>query len=275
MSARSLDRGQNFGSITTAIASGDLCINAADHAPGMVVPRHEHANAYLCVVMAGRLEVRARQAVQCPAGSVIAYPAGLAHSNRFSDQPGRCINIHLGPTWIAEPWIREWLRDCRHLQIGAERRSLRTLARELEARDEAAPLAAASAAIALLADVMRANVACAHCRDHRSRSRASARSGPAGRRGCRASRARRAIVQSSVRRDDRCLRSPPTRRGSGSRARRGETLARRDRCRRRVLRSSALHAHLPGPFRRSARRTQAQLTFKFALAFKTQRIDDR
>jgi len=158
MSARSLDRGQNFGSITTAIVSGDLCINAADHAPGMVVPRHEHANAYLCIVMAGCLEVRARQAVQCPAGSVIAYPAGLAHSNRFSDQPGRCINVHLGPTWIGEPWIRNWLSDCRHLQIGAERRSLRVLARELDARDDAAPLAAASAAIALLADVMRASI---------------------------------------------------------------------------------------------------------------------
>lgn len=60
MTVPSLDRGQNFGAITATVSSGDLCINAADHAPGMVVPRHEHENAYLCIVMAGCLEVRAR-----------------------------------------------------------------------------------------------------------------------------------------------------------------------------------------------------------------------
>ena len=46
-----LTHGQNFGAMTHAVAGGDL-INAANHAPGTVFPPHEHANAYLCVVVA-------------------------------------------------------------------------------------------------------------------------------------------------------------------------------------------------------------------------------
>jgi AraC family transcriptional regulator len=156
--ARRLDHGQNFGAITASVRSADLCINAAEHAPRMVVPHHEHANAYLCVVMAGRLEIRARTTVVCGAASLVTYPAGHAHSNRFGDEPGRCINIHFGPTWFEERALRAWLRECRHLEIGAGAHSLFLLAQELQASDEAAPLAAASAAIDVLAEAMRADV---------------------------------------------------------------------------------------------------------------------
>src|SRR5438046_10691199 len=90
--------GENFGAIVTTLASGGLWINAALHDAGMIVPRHEHASAYVCVVMEGCLEVQARQKFDCPAGSVIAHPAGHAHANRFSAEPGRCINIHFGST---------------------------------------------------------------------------------------------------------------------------------------------------------------------------------
>jgi len=95
-----LELGQNFGAIVNTVTSGDLCINAAEHSAGMIVPRHEHANAYVCIVMEGCLEVRARESFDCPAGSVITYPGGHAHANRFSDRRGRCINIldRCGPT---------------------------------------------------------------------------------------------------------------------------------------------------------------------------------
>jgi len=156
----SLDRGQNFGAIRSAVTAGDLCINAADHAPRMIVPRHEHANAYLCVVMAGCLEVRGRKTIECPAGSVIAYPSGHVHSNRFSDERARCINIHLGPTWVRERWVRDWLDDCRHVRLGTRAHTIAHLAREIDARDSAAAIAAASAAIELLAHVMRAQAPC-------------------------------------------------------------------------------------------------------------------
>jgi len=155
--ARPLAHGQNFGEMTRTIATGDLVINAADHAPGTVVPAHEHANTYLCVVVTGDYELRARHRDECHAGSTIAYPAGHVHENRFGRQSSRCVNIHFGPTWADERWMRDWLRDYHHVGIGPSAPSLRRLDRELRADDSAAPLAAVSAAIELLADAIRAD----------------------------------------------------------------------------------------------------------------------
>jgi len=152
-----LAHGQNFGQVTRNIATSDLVINAADHAPGMVVPTHEHANTYVCVVVTGAFELRARRRDECHAGSAIAYPAGHVHENRFGRQSSRCVNIHFGTTWTDERWVRDWLRDYHHVGIGPAAPSLRRLDRELRADDSAAPLATASAAIELLADAIRAD----------------------------------------------------------------------------------------------------------------------
>lgn len=160
-----LDHGQNFGAMTHALASSDLVINAADHTPGMVVPRHEHANAYLCVVVAGAFALEARQVLHdCSPGSVIAHPAGHTHANRFGNQFGRCLNIHFGASWNEERSVREWLSDFRHVGVGPAAASLHRLGREMQAGDSAAPLAAASAAIELLADAMRAGAPAAQPR---------------------------------------------------------------------------------------------------------------
>jgi AraC family transcriptional regulator len=157
VAAHPLAHGQNFGDMTRTIATSDLVINAADHAPWMVVPTHEHANTYLCVVVSGAFELRARHRDECRAGSAIAYPAGHIHENRFGRQSSRCVNIHFGPTWTEERWVRDWLRDYHHVGVGPSAPSLRRLDRELCADDSAAPLATASAAIELLADALRAD----------------------------------------------------------------------------------------------------------------------
>ena len=103
-----LDPGQNFGDLTHALRGNDLLVNAADHAPQMVVPRHVHENAYLCVVVAGRFELRhdGARADDCGAGAVVAYPAGGPHENRFGDAPGRCVNIHFGASWTDDAAVR-------------------------------------------------------------------------------------------------------------------------------------------------------------------------
>ena len=154
--ASRLHHGENFGVITKAIATGDLAINVADHAPRMVVPRHEHENPYLCIVVDGALEVHGRTTIECPAGSVIGYPLGHAHANRFGTHAGRCINIHFGVTWLEEPGVLAWLSECRHVRVDACARTFARLRSELDARDSAASLAIASAAIELIAEAMRA-----------------------------------------------------------------------------------------------------------------------
>ncbi len=151
-----LRHGKNFGALKRTVTGGDLVINTADHTPGMVVPYHEHSNAYVCVVVAGEFELAARGAHACPAGSVIAHPAGHGHANRFSDRFGRCLSIHFGASWDDDRALNAWLADFRHARVAPARHSLQRLVREVDATDSAAPLAAAGAAIELLAEAMRA-----------------------------------------------------------------------------------------------------------------------
>jgi len=154
--AHPLALGQNFGDMTRTVATSDLVINTADHAPWMVVPVHEHANTYLCVLVKGGFESRAQRRDDCNTGSAIVYPAGCVHGNRFGSQASRCVNIHFGPMWTEERWVRDWLRDYHHVGVGPAAPSLRRLAREMQVDDSVAPLAMASAAIELLADAVRA-----------------------------------------------------------------------------------------------------------------------
>lgn len=150
-----LPLGRNFGEMTQSLSSSGLLINVADHTPGMVVPAHEHDNAYLCVVLAGHFELQATRSHWCQPGSVIAHPQGHCHANRFGTGPGRCLNIHFGALWQDDPAVRVFMSDCRHVQLAPQTAVLQRLSREMHAADSAAPLAAASAAIELFAEAMR------------------------------------------------------------------------------------------------------------------------
>ncbi|MBV8659325.1 MAG: helix-turn-helix transcriptional regulator [Burkholderiales bacterium] len=141
--------------MTGVITGGGLVVNTADHAPRMIVPKHEHANAYLCVIVAGAFELTADKVLDCPAGSVISYPEGHVHANRFFEAPSRCVNIHLSDRWLDDPMLKRWLADCRQVRLPPSAHAVMRLAREVAAHDNAAPLAVASAAIELMADAMR------------------------------------------------------------------------------------------------------------------------
>jgi AraC family transcriptional regulator len=156
MRAPHLDPGQNFGALTCELRGNDLLVNAADHAPHMIVPRHVHENAYLCVVVTGGFELEARARVACPPGSVVAYPAGGPHANRFGDVRAQCVNLHFGASWMRDGALGAWLGDFRHAPLGTHSAGVRRLARELAARDGAAALAVTAAAIELVAEAMRA-----------------------------------------------------------------------------------------------------------------------
>ena len=154
-----LDAGRNYGALVHALQGNDLIVNAADHAPRMVVPRHVHENAYLCVVVAGGFELRHDGAPpdDCGPGTVVAYPAGGPHANRFGALPARCVNVHFGDSWTADPAVRTWLADFRHARLGEHAGAVGRLANEMLARDGAAGLAVTAAAVELLAQAMRAD----------------------------------------------------------------------------------------------------------------------
>jgi len=153
-----LDVGRNFGAMTHALRGHDLLVNAADHAAGMRVPRHAHENAYLCVVVAGGFELHhdGARPEDCPSGTVVAYPAGGPHANRFGERPGRCVNVHFGASWCEDAALRRWLADFRCARLGDHTGAVARLEREMLAGDDAAALAITSAAVELLAQAMRA-----------------------------------------------------------------------------------------------------------------------
>jgi AraC family transcriptional regulator len=146
---------KNLGALVNRIECGDLVINATQYSLHTVLPRHEHAEAYVCVVAAGSYQQYAAGCFDCYPGSVVSHPAGHEHANRFGRGGGRCLSIHFGASWAIDDALRRMLADYRHIRLGSHARSLIRLTREMQSGDSAAPLAAASAALELLAEATR------------------------------------------------------------------------------------------------------------------------
>lgn len=154
-----LGRGQNHGALMRTVDSHDLLVNLSEHEAGSEIAKHAHADAYICVVVEGGFETSAERRIECAAGTVLAHPRGHAHGNRFGTGASRCVNIHFGASWLDDRALREWLAGFRQAVLGARAPTLRRLAREMTARDAAAPLAIVSVAAELVAEAMRAGAA--------------------------------------------------------------------------------------------------------------------
>jgi AraC family transcriptional regulator len=129
------------------------------HAGATRLGRHEHADAYVCVVLDGGYEQRSESVFECAAGSVVLHPRGHAHANRFHATGARCVNIQADGEWIAMGAYASLVADYRHLNLPARAEPVRRLTRELDQTDAAAPLAVAAAALDLLASLMHVSSA--------------------------------------------------------------------------------------------------------------------
>jgi AraC family transcriptional regulator len=66
------------------------------HAPGEVLPWHEHRRAYVCVVLAGAfVESAGSQEGHRRAGDVVLHLAGERHADRFGPDGGCCLNLQI------------------------------------------------------------------------------------------------------------------------------------------------------------------------------------
>jgi len=89
-----LDYGETFGTVITGPASG---ATLSLHAPDGRLPAHEHAGAYVCVVLSGGfLETGRRADAERRAGEAIVHPCGERHADAFGAQGALCLNLHLG-----------------------------------------------------------------------------------------------------------------------------------------------------------------------------------
>jgi AraC family transcriptional regulator len=89
-----LDHGQTFGQVAAGPAAGTtLSLHGADE----VLPDHEHASAYVCVVLAGGFrETGSHCDAERRTGEVIVHPAGDRHADAFGPEGALCLNLHLG-----------------------------------------------------------------------------------------------------------------------------------------------------------------------------------
>jgi AraC family transcriptional regulator len=98
-----LDYGQTFG---TVVAGHADAATLSVHCPNERLPSHEHASAYICVVLSGGFrETRRSLEADRRAGEIIVHPSGERHADAFGPDGALCLNLHLG-TAPAQPLSR-------------------------------------------------------------------------------------------------------------------------------------------------------------------------
>lgn len=98
-----LGHGQTFGQVAAGPAAGSTL---SLHGAGHMLPDHEHACAYVCVVLSGGFrETGARGDAERRAGEIIVHPAGDRHADAFGPEGALCLNLHLA-TGEPEPLAR-------------------------------------------------------------------------------------------------------------------------------------------------------------------------
>jgi AraC family transcriptional regulator len=97
-----LGSGEFFGRVVTAAQWEPFRMSETRYARGALLPWHRHDESYLTFVLAGGYRERsARQTQSCAARSIVLHPAGETHEDDFSEQPARCLNVVLAPSFTA------------------------------------------------------------------------------------------------------------------------------------------------------------------------------
>ena len=139
---------------------GDVAVNGLlashrEHAGGDALPRHEHAAAYICVVLAGGYEQSSDGDIVCRRGTVVTHPAGHLHANRFGPEVTRCINLYFDASWMEDVLLAELFADYGHVQLDPRDETLIRLEREIGSHVAGSKLMVASAALDLAARASR------------------------------------------------------------------------------------------------------------------------
>jgi AraC family transcriptional regulator len=137
-----LGSGEFFGRMVTAAEWEPFRMSETRYARGALLPWHRHDESYLTFVLAGGYRERSvRQTQSCAARSIVLHPAGETHEDDFSEQPARCLNVVLAPSFTARlgaaavPLERGGMIEGAHVaSIGAR------LAAELRRSDTASQL---------------------------------------------------------------------------------------------------------------------------------------
>lgn len=99
-----LTQGQFLGTPLVKQAIPGLILMEARYDAGLELPRHSHANAYLCLIGAGGYRERygLRSERECGPGMLVFHPAGEDHAQSMGSEPTLSFNVELDGAWVAE-----------------------------------------------------------------------------------------------------------------------------------------------------------------------------
>ena len=132
-------------------------LNETVRQPGLVVPRHYHAQTNFCLVLGGTfVETVGQRPYEASPGSLLLQPAGELHANHYDGGEVRCLIIELQPQRLELIQSGSGLlHAATHLRSAAIRSLAQRLQAELRWRDDASDLAIEALVLELLAQTIR------------------------------------------------------------------------------------------------------------------------
>jgi AraC family transcriptional regulator len=124
---------------------------------GLIIPPHEHANAFFCLLLEGHCtQCCDRRTSTGGPLTLTAYPSALAHANRWHDTGGRALHVE-----FAQPWLERLRGRTAVLDRPADYEGgppvwlAKRLVAECRQQDDVSPLAVEGLVLELLAACSR------------------------------------------------------------------------------------------------------------------------
>jgi AraC family transcriptional regulator len=151
-----LEPGSYYGTTERRYNLGGLTLSETAFPSGLVIPPHEHTNAFFCLLLEGCCTTSwERRTWTGRPTALTLYPAGFAHANRWHEG-GRALNVEFAPPWLERLKGRTKVLDRPADYEGGPLVWLaRRLFEECRRPDDVSPLAVEGLALELLAECSR------------------------------------------------------------------------------------------------------------------------
>jgi AraC family transcriptional regulator len=154
---KKLEPGSYYGTTERRYDLDGLTLAESAFPSGLVIPPHEHTNAFFCLLLEGCCTTSCdRRTWTGGPRTLTLYPAGLAHANRWHDSGGRALNIE-----FAHPWLERLRGRTTFLDHPADYEGgplvwiASRLFQECQRQDDVSPLAVEGLVLELLAECSR------------------------------------------------------------------------------------------------------------------------
>ena len=131
---------------------------------GLVIPPHEHANAFFCLLLEGHCTQSCDRRTSTGGPLTLnVYPSALAHANRWHDTGGRALHVE-----FAQPWLERLRGRTAVLERPANYEGgppvwlAKRLVAECRRQDDVSPLAVEGLVLELLAACSRSSAEVQH-----------------------------------------------------------------------------------------------------------------